>query len=166
MTEVRQEARDRTAVPDVAGVLEPRAVTTDRRIVRIDPSSLHVCDAVMTEVQASASDPSSLHADHLITLVADRQDGVVLREQLQALGLGRGAVAHRRRRGLLHPLHKGVFLWGRVDATARARWRAAILASGEGAVVSHRSALALWGFAEPLDGPVDVTVVGRRRTLR
>lgn len=147
---------------DDAGVTGSDAVMSDRRIVRIDPSLLHVCRAVMTEVQSRSADPSTPHPDQLVTLVADRQDGVVLREQLQALGLGRGAIAYRCRRGLMHPLHKGVFLWGRVDATPRARWRAAILASGEGAVVSHASALALWGLAKAADGPVDVTVVGHR----
>lgn len=41
---------------------------------------------------------------------------------------------------------------------------AALLACGVGAVLSHRTAAAVWGFAEPPSGLVDVTVVGR--TLR
>lgn len=35
---------------------------------------------------------------------------------------------------------------------------AAVLACGEGAVLSHASAAALWGFLRPMDGPIDVTV--------
>lgn len=34
---------------------------------------------------------------------------------------------------------------------------AAVLACGEGAVLSHGSAAVLWGFLKPLDGPVHVT---------
>lgn len=43
---------------------------------------------------------------------------------------------------------------------------AAVLACGEGAVLSHRSAAALWGLLRPMAGPVDVSVPtrsGRRR---
>ena len=37
---------------------------------------------------------------------------------------------------------------------------AAVLALGEGAVVSHQSAASLWGFLPPRDGPIHVTVSG------
>ncbi|HEX2393048.1 MAG TPA: DUF559 domain-containing protein [Solirubrobacterales bacterium] len=43
---------------------------------------------------------------------------------------------------------------------------AAVLACGNGAVLSHASAAALWGFLRPMDGPVAVSVpstAGRRR---
>jgi len=44
---------------------------------------------------------------------------------------------------------------------------AAALAYGQGALVSHRSAAALWGLLPPADGRVDVTVdKGARRTGR
>lgn len=45
---------------------------------------------------------------------------------------------------------------------------AAVLACGEGAVLSHASAAALWGLLKPIDGPVDVSVptrAGRRKRL-
>ena len=87
---------------------------------------------------------------------------MIVREQLEALAIGRGAIAHRRKRGLLRPLHKGVFVWGRLDTPPRTRARAAVFAAGEVAVVSHRWALALWGLTPDAEGPVDVTVSGRR----
>ncbi len=37
---------------------------------------------------------------------------------------------------------------------------AAVLALGEGAAVSHRSAAALWGMLKPHSGPIDLTVPG------
>ncbi len=43
---------------------------------------------------------------------------------------------------------------------------AAVLACGDGAVLSHASAAALWGLLRPLDGPIHVSVptyAGRRR---
>jgi very-short-patch-repair endonuclease len=40
-------------------------------------------------------------------------------------------------------------------------WIAAVKACGEGAVLSHRSAAALWRIASPSRGPVDVTIPGR-----
>jgi very-short-patch-repair endonuclease len=39
---------------------------------------------------------------------------------------------------------------------------AAVLASGEGAVLSHRSAAALWGFRKDMGAPIDVTAPNRR----
>ena len=116
----------------------------------------------MTEVDKRGLDPSSVHVDQLIGLVAGRQDGVILREQLRALGLGRGAIAHRCKRGLLRPLHTGVFLWGQLTPTPDARARAAAFVAGAGAFVTHAWALSLWRLHGPIDGPVDVTVVGRR----
>jgi hypothetical protein len=38
---------------------------------------------------------------------------------------------------------------------------AAVLACGEGAVLSHGSAAALWGLLRPIGGPIDVTVPTR-----
>lgn len=117
----------------------------------------------MTELAARGQDPSHLHPDRLIAEVAARQDGIVLREQLAALGLKRGAIAHRRDRGLLLALHDGVYLWGQPTPTARARGRAAAAASGRGAWVSHGWGLAMWDIREePEDSRVDISVVGRR----
>jgi very-short-patch-repair endonuclease len=48
---------------------------------------------------------------------------------------------------------------------------AAVLACGEGAVLSHGSAAVLWGLLRPLDGPIDVSVPssagrGKRKGIR
>ncbi len=45
--------------------------------------------------------------------------------------------------GLLR-LHRGVYAVGYEPLTQRGRWMAAVLAAGRGAVLSHRSAAALW----------------------
>lgn len=74
----------------------------------------------------------------------NRQHGVVSRDQLRALGYGRHAIAHRIEKGLLFPLYRGVYSVGRPEVSDKGRWMAAVLACGDGAVVSHSSAAALW----------------------
>jgi very-short-patch-repair endonuclease len=43
---------------------------------------------------------------------------------------------------------------------------AAVLACGDGAVLSHMSAAALWGLLRPVDGPVDVSTSARSGRAR
>jgi hypothetical protein len=105
-------------------------------------------------------------ADARIAEIARRQHGVVGVEQLRAAGLDTAAVARRAEAGRLHSLHRGVYAVGHGALSWRGRWMAAVLAVGDGAVISHHSAAALWEFLRPLDEPIDVTVPGtggRRR---
>jgi very-short-patch-repair endonuclease len=93
-----------------------------------------------------------------IAATASRQYGVVSLRQLEEAGLSRSAVAKRAKRGQLHRVHRGVYAVGHEALNWRGRWMAAVLACGEGAVLSHGSAAALWELLRPLDGPVDVSV--------
>jgi very-short-patch-repair endonuclease/predicted transcriptional regulator of viral defense system len=104
--------------------------------------------------------------DHLIAALAARQYGVVARAQLAAAGLERGAIARRLATGRLHRLHDGVYAVGHLAPRREARWLAAVLACGPGAVLSHRSAAALWGIHDAEGPSPDVTIAtrnGRRR---
>jgi predicted transcriptional regulator of viral defense system len=83
-------------------------------------------------------------AEAAIAVLADRQHGVVTRAQLVALGLGTDAIDWRLRRGRLHLVHRGVYAVGHRRLTGRGHWIAAVLAAGPRAVLSHRSAAALW----------------------
>jgi hypothetical protein len=99
--------------------------------------------------------------DHLIAALAAKQYGVVTRAQLAAAGLERGAIARRLAAGRLHRLHGAVYAVGHRAPRREARWLAAVLACGPGAVLSHRSAAALWGVHDA-EGPwPDVTVATR-----
>jgi predicted transcriptional regulator of viral defense system len=93
--------------------------------------------------------------------LATRQHGVVARWQLLGLGLGTRAIDYRVSVGRLHVIHRGVYAVGRRDLSLRGRWMAAVLACGEGAVLSQRSAGALWGFLGTGSSRIDVTVPGR-----
>ncbi len=59
----------------------------------------------------------------------------------------------------LNVIHRGVYAVGHRRVNQRGHWLAAVLACGEGAVLSHLSAAALWGLASQR-GPVDVTGSG------
>jgi very-short-patch-repair endonuclease len=73
-----------------------------------------------------------------------RQHGVLTHAQLLALGFSAKAIKHRLATGRLHPIYRGVYAVGRRELTQKGRWMAAVLACGEGAVLSHGSAAALW----------------------
>jgi very-short-patch-repair endonuclease len=88
------------------------------------------------------------------------------RSQLLELGVGSRSIEHRIAKGRLHPLWRGVYVVGRPEVSERGRWMAAVLACGPAALLSHRSAAALWGIAPaPRMGPIEVVAgVFRRRT--
>jgi Transcriptional regulator, AbiEi antitoxin len=79
----------------------------------------------------------------LVNELAGRQHGVVTRAQLLRAGLSRDGIDNRVKAGWLRPVHRGVYAVGPITVT-RAAEMAAVLACGEGAVLSHHSAAALW----------------------
>jgi len=96
--------------------------------------------------------------DVRLAKLAARQHGVVSARQLYALGLTRQQVHDRRRAARLHSIHRGVYAVGIPNLTREGRFMAAVLAGGDGAVLSHGSAAWLWGIRDGLLSPVDVTV--------
>jgi hypothetical protein len=70
--------------------------------------------------------------------------GVLSNEELRACGLSRDSVMRRRRQGLLHLLHRGVYAWGHPGVPLKGLWLAAVKACGPGAALSHLAAAALW----------------------
>jgi very-short-patch-repair endonuclease len=82
----------------------------------------------------------SEHPDARISALARRQLGIVHIDQLRRLGLTRDQIRGRVARGSLHPLHRGVYAVGHGAVSQEARWLAAVLAFGPGAVLSHTSA--------------------------
>jgi predicted transcriptional regulator of viral defense system len=96
-----------------------------------------------------------------IAELADCQYGIVARGQLKALGLSEGAIDARLTQGRLHRVHRGVYAVGHSRLGARGRWLAAVLTCGHGAVLSHRSAAALWGLGWSGAAHIDVTGSGR-----
>ena len=83
-----------------------------------------------------------------IATLAGRQHGVVARSQLAESGLSPQRIRTAVRRGHLHPIHRGVFAVGHPRLSQEARWLAAVLACGPGAVLSHGPAGQLLGILD------------------
>jgi very-short-patch-repair endonuclease len=110
-------------------------------------------------------------ADLVIARIASRQHGVVSTAQLLPAGLTYEGIRRRTAAGRLHHVHRGDYAVGHRHLTFEGRCMAAVLALGEDAALSHRSAAALWRMLPPHDGPIDVTVPGdggrgRRRGIK
>jgi very-short-patch-repair endonuclease len=98
--------------------------------------------------------------------LARAQHGVLTRRDLESLGFSKMAIEHRVATGRLHLISRGVYSVGRRDLSPRGRWMAAVLACGDLAVLSHRSAAELWGIGFEEKGRIDLTVTGRREIKR
>jgi very-short-patch-repair endonuclease len=81
--------------------------------------------------------------------LARRQHGVISRAQLLELGFGEEAIEHRMARGRLHRLWRGVYAVGTPETSRKGQWMGAVLSCGPEALLSHRSAAALWGLLRP-----------------
>ena len=101
--------------------------------------------------------------DRAIAALAERQHGVVGRAQLLELGIGSRAVEHRLVTGRLQRLHRSVYAVGHRALSREGRWMAAVLAGGHGAVLSHRSAAALWDLRPTTRTLIEITAPQRRR---
>jgi very-short-patch-repair endonuclease len=98
--------------------------------------------------------------------MARRQHGVVTRSALEGLGFTEEAVEHRLATGRLHPVSPGVYAVGRPELTPHGRWMAAVLACGDHAVLSHRSAAELWGVGYEERGRIDVSIRRKSKIAR
>jgi very-short-patch-repair endonuclease len=100
--------------------------------------------------------------DREIGRVSAAQEGLISLEQLRKLGMSKDAASKRVSAGRLYRVHEGVFAV-RLPLLSKDGWHlAAVLACGPGAVLSHRSAAALWGLREESGAPIDVTAPNRR----
>jgi very-short-patch-repair endonuclease len=112
-----------------------------------------------------AGDAEMHPRDRAVVAIAGRQHGVVTTAQAEAAGVDRRALARRAARGWLVRCHQGVYRVA--PLTARyGREMAAVLAIGEGAVLSHQSAAAIWGLMRAPNGDVHVSVARRGRRSR
>lgn len=95
-------------------------------------------------MQTRAAGAETASKARLVANLAARQHGVVSRRQLLRLGISEEALDWRLRDGALHLLHPGIYAVGHPAISRHGWWTAAVLAAGPGAVLSHRSAAALW----------------------
>lgn len=101
-----------------------------------------------------------------LAALATRQHGIVSARQLHRLGYSPEAVKRAVRAGRLHPVHRGVYAVGHELLTRHGRCLAAVAACGPRALLSHASAIWLWGLSPYYPAEVDVSVPhrGHRRS--
>ncbi|MGN6557126.1 MAG: type IV toxin-antitoxin system AbiEi family antitoxin domain-containing protein [Solirubrobacterales bacterium] len=97
---------------------------------------------------------------HLADL-AERQHGVVSYRQLRKLGLSNSHIHRASKASRLRRVHRGVYAVGHQRLSDYGLCWAAVLACGDGAVLSHRSAAWLWGFVSSCSREPEVTAPGR-----
>ncbi|MEA2157795.1 MAG: hypothetical protein QOD66_175 [Solirubrobacteraceae bacterium] len=94
-----------------------------------------------------------------VAALAAVQNAVFGVAQLTGLGLTAAGVRKRAASGRLHRIHRGVYsLVPEPLLTRDGRYMAAVLAAGDGAVLSHKSAAALLGLRADNRATIDVTV--------
>ncbi len=98
--------------------------------------------------------------DRGLAQIAAAQRGLVCRDQLRELGMGRGACNYRLATGALNRVLPGVFSLVDPLMEPLAAETAALLYAGDDAMLSHESAAALWGLATSPSFVV-ITMIGR-----
>jgi len=112
------------------------------------------------ERQENGIGPNSLDVVH--ARLATRQEGVVGRLQLVAIGVDRGVITRRLNRRVYSAVHRGVYAVGHEALSFRARCIAALLAVGDDAALSHMTAAFLRRLTATEPPVIDVTTTGRR----
>jgi hypothetical protein len=88
---------------------------------------------------------------------------VVTREQLLTAGVTRREIQQRLETGALLREHRGVYRVGHRAPSVEARYLAAVLACGEGALLTGRAAGHLWGLLKGAAPPPEVITRTERR---
>ncbi len=101
--------------------------------------------------------------DAAIAERAGQQLGLITFDQLDALGCTPAMRRARVRQGTLVPAGRRVLRAAAVSRSWEQQVLALVLDAGPGAVVSHRSAAALWGFKGIAPGAVEVSIPAGRR---
>lgn len=102
--------------------------------------------------------------DRHLNAIARRQHRIVSTRRLLTLGFTDGGIRYRASNGDLTRLHHGVYLVGPPPPTREGRWLAAVIAAGDGALLSDNAAAKNWAIRSP-DGSslIDVVVPRHRK---
>jgi very-short-patch-repair endonuclease len=102
-------------------------------------------------------------ADHLVARIASRQHGVITWVQLLEAGLTPRMIERRVEKGTLYRVHRGVYRVGHVAPSTQARYLAAVLAAGEGALLTGKAAGHLMRLLRGPEPPPEVVAPTKRR---
>ena len=101
--------------------------------------------------------------ERVIALLAARQHGIVATWQLCSMGFTSDDISYRVKLGRLHRIRRGVYAVGHRSLAREGHWMAAVLAYGPGAVLSHRTAAAVWHIGRSA-AKIHVTTAQSRRS--
>lgn len=96
-----------------------------------------------------------------IARIANRQGGVVGRNQLMALGLDAAGIDNRVKVGFFRVIYRGVYAVGHDAIPIRGRLCAALLVAGPGSALSHRTAAHVLALLPATPPFVEVTTTKR-----
>jgi very-short-patch-repair endonuclease len=103
----------------------------------------------------------------VVRAIAGDQGGIVTRAQLLRAGVDRRAIDRALRSGGLHPIHRGVFSTLAPELAGEdALLIAALLAAGDGAVLSHGTAAWRWHIIPAPSARIELTVPRPRTAPR
>jgi very-short-patch-repair endonuclease len=105
---------------------------------------------------------SDVPIDARVRAIAAHQRARLRRGQLMACGITAATIKRRLRSARLTRVHYGVYALPDTEDVPLAPEAAAVLACGEGAVLSHHSAVTLWALRAGVARPVHVTIPGER----
>jgi hypothetical protein len=101
--------------------------------------------------------------ESVVARIAARSHGMVTRRQLLAAGISSDEIAHRVRSGALLRDYPGVYRVGHRAPSVEARYLAAVLACGDGALLCGPAAGHLWGLLKGAAPPAHVQTPTERR---
>ena len=99
-----------------------------------------------------------MDVDRQLASIASGQQALITHRQARDTGLSEDGIRHRVESGRWDRVHVGVYGVGGAPRTWHQALVAACLAAGHGAVVSHRSAAALWELDGFDPGAVEISV--------
>jgi Transcriptional regulator, AbiEi antitoxin len=108
-------------------------------------------------------DPQDGTVDEVLGRIASRQHGLATRGQLLLAGVSDQEIKGRLRKKALIRVHRGVYRVGHRAPSVEARYLAAVLACGEGTLLSGSAAAHVWGLLKGAAPPPEVTAPTKRR---
>jgi very-short-patch-repair endonuclease/predicted transcriptional regulator of viral defense system len=103
--------------------------------------------------------------DEVLSELATLQHGAVASWQLRGMGMSASMIQHRLARGRLHRLYRGVYAVGHTALSRRGELMAAVLVSGNTAVIGGLAAAEIWGMSRFPRRLIDVVVERRHRPV-
>jgi hypothetical protein len=107
--------------------------------------------------------PQGRTADHELATIASAGAGLVTRAEALSAGVTVAEIRHRLRSGALLREYPGVYRVGHRAPSLQARYRAAVLACGDGALLTGRAAAYLFGLVKGPAPTAEVIAPTERR---